>query len=670
MRILLLVLLLLPLPSLAQSPRQLYNEACAKALADQQDQALQKLKAAAQAGFDDFRFAARDPDLATVVASPAFQELVMVHDSRMTLLSAEKGLDLEENSWTPWQNLGEEARFRLRWERNDLVYEVLLRGEAARGLRGPAQPPWVGGPGLFLTVAVPDGSSAFESANTFHVALGRHKNAGAGALYGGHVLGWQPVQELAPILDQPGDGWDVRLKGKITWQTIRPFHPLVDPVLGFNLSVRAVNRGPVISWLTDPAAFSTVRAHHRFVPLRFTAGSPVGEALLGRTGHSLVEGGTLPLDVVILAQEAGSGVLKMDFLDAQQRSVLASGPVPTRVDFRKGRNVLTRQADFSALDRGPYLLKVDVEMPSGQALTWSSLVLNLGAGWRADCEERIASLPALQQTTGQYYLETVAEAARNLPQRRHPGSLTTTLLELETFLGAAAVHGSILPESGIFRAAWPSPQGPEPVLLFLPAGYRQAAGLRPVVISADTPGIEVRMADRMQRFYRFGELPNATVPAERQDFPVFVLTAATAGSPLASRTTNLEQLLDWTRRFFAADGVLVAGMNSGADSLLDLVSRGHLRAEGGLVLAGSRLAPWPGEQEAALRARFQAGADQAPPLRWLDFYQETELGGQARTLFSALRQGGYNLGDVEKIKGGLSLTQAADRVVLWAEEAP
>jgi len=670
MRFFLFVLLLWALPSLAQSPRQLYNEACEAALAGRQAQALQKLSAAVDAGFDDFRFAAEDPDLASVTETRVFQALVTEHDSRLTLLSSELGLDLALDTWTAWQPLGEMAKVRLRWEDRDLAYEISLKETAAQELKGPAQPPWLGGPGVFLTVAVPDGTSAFESANTFHLALGRNKSGGAGALYGGDVLGWQPVQELAPELDSPAGSGDLLLSGKVTWQTILPYHPLADPNLGINLSLRAVDRGPVISWLDDPAAFSTVREPHRYVPLRFQTGTFRQEALIGRPESSLVAGGTLALDLVVHSGSVGPGVLRIDFLDAQQRSVLARGPVPVAVDLQEGRNIIARQADFSALNRGPYLLKVDAEMPAGTHLTWSGLVLNLGAGWRADFEARIAALPEMQQTTGRYYLTAVDEAVRTLPSRRHPGSLTTTLLELETFLGAAEAHGSILPESGIFRVAWPAAQGPELVTLFLPEGYRKAAGLRPVVISTDTPGIEVRMADRMQRFYRFGKQPGPDEPSAREAFPVYLLPPAEPGRDLAAKASELQGLLDWTARFFAAPEVLAAGMNGGADPLLELVSHGRLAVDGAMILAGARLEPWPGEDEAALRAHLRQEDAQAPPLWWLNFYQETELGGQAKLLLSVLRENGYNPLSVEEVKGGLSLTQAADRLVLWAEETP
>ena len=70
------------------------------------------------------------------------------------------------------------------------------------------------------------------------------------------------------------------------------------------------------------------------------------------------------------------------------------------------------------------------------------------------------------------------------------------------------------------------------------------------------------------------------------------------------------------------------------------------------------------ETEPDVAARLAAG----PPIAWADFVTETALAGQGQAILEALRELGADFTDFQEVRGGLSLTQAADRAALWAQD--
>lgn len=671
MRIVFAVVFFLSLGSVGWAvpdPIQLYNQACEAALAGKQEMALEHLRGALDAGFEDMRFAQRDPDLASVVGTDGFADLMALHRNRLILLGAEKGLVLKKGLWTDRESFADASDFRLRWDNQALAFEVRLKGHDSRALQGTVRAPWLGGPGLLITLAVPDSTSSFESRNTFHLAFGKSKSDPVGALFVDAGRGWQKVHQLAPTIEN--DGKTLRITGGIPWQTILPYHPLADEQLGFNISLRNAEQSPIQSLIPDPAAFAPARPIHRFAPLNMDLSSYFGDGLVGKLSHSLVEDQPLDLELSMYADQQGAGQLTIDFLDMQKRSVLPGGALPTPVDLDAGLNRIQRQADFSALNRGPYLLKVSLRTPGGSLLTWSSMVLHLGVGWREETVRRIMALPREEQDTGRFYFETINQAVGSLQARRHPGSLTTTLLELNNLLNAGQTHGSILPDQGIFRMAYPTRDNLNLVTLFLPPGHREAKKLRPVILWHDAPGLERVLTERLERLYEY-DSPAPPIPAaDRETFPVYLIPRIHPDLAGSSDATALEILTQWARRYFRTDRTLLVGLDGGASPLLHLFSEKHVEADAVMILAGRRLSVWPQASVEDVASQLQPGAKQTPPVTWLDFFKETRQAGQGQLLLSALQICGYNLASVQAVAGGLSMTQAADRVALWAEGTP
>ena len=89
----------------------------------------------------------------------------------------------------------------------------------------------------------------------------------------------------------------------------------------------------------------------------------------------------------------------------------------------------------------------------------------------------------------------------------------------------------------------------------------------------------------------------------------------------------------------------------------------RFRIERLLLIADETLAPWPNATAAELDRRIgppPTGLD----LTWVEFAQETTLGGQGRALREALGRQGWSMQDV-RVRGGANYTQVADRTCLW-----
>jgi hypothetical protein len=656
----------------------LYNQACVASLAGQQSEALDLLQQAVMAGFDDFRFAETDPDLSGVSTSSSFQELLMANQSRLTQLSSERGFNLDSGKWTAWAELDSPgnqeqspASLRLKWDPRALAFEIRLSGPLAEDFAKVNQSPWSGGPGVTFTLAINDGTSDFESSNTFHFMFGKNKTAGVGALYLDQNSRWQALTELTPQFTAVDDGQSMLISGSITWQSILPYHPLVDSTIGLNVAVQNSSVLPdPMALIPDPQLFSPDSEMHRFVPMNFNPGTSPIEAVVGRLNQSIVSGNPLVCDLKVISTLKGTGYLKVDFLDDQGNSVLSGEAQSLPRNFVSGVNSLSHSADFGALRLGPYLMKVELEMPSGEFLSWSSLVLNLGPDWEDELKKRIGKLQLRDQPTANFYFATVETAIKQMKNRRHPGSLTTTLLELDAFLEAGITHGSILPRSGVFLLAWNDDLGRQRLCsLYLPAGHDKAANLEAVVLWAGAPGYERRLAARLKQYCEYpGRTPK---PGSKtgSTFPIYLVPHPPTQSyaDLAEETSDLSGFLIWVQEYFKTEKAALAGMNSAAGAVLEFSLQKPEMLSRVLIYSGALLAPWPQFSTPELTQKFSAKSPNHPPITWIDFITETQSAGQGKLLLSILNQAGYIVNPAEEVKGGLSLTQVTDRLVLWAE---
>ncbi len=666
------------LAAAATSPEavSLYNQACDASLAGQTTQAITLFRQAMQAGFDDLRHAETDPDLSNLTTSPEFKNLLIDHQNRLALLSSQRGFELQNQQWTPWAKMEspaggieQPATVRLKWQPLGLEFEIRLSGDLASAFDGTTAPPASGGPSIIFTMTVPDETSSFESTNAFHFLFGKNKASGTGALYLG--MGWQPVNELTPEFISQDRGQLVLVSGTIPWQTILPYHPLVDSILGLNIAVQSKAEGPQRQVLfPDPHVFSPGSGIHRFAPMNFDLNTVSNEAMVGRLSQSVVSDEPLQCDLKVISAETGTGHLTMDFLDDQGNSVLAGGAQPAAQSLSAGINDLSQSADFRALNLGPYLVKIELEMPSGSTLSWSSLVLNTGPDWKTNFEQRISKLATQDQPTADFYLETVETAIKQLPTRGHPGSLTTTLLELNSFVDAGITSGSILPNSGVFILVWKDARDQNRFCsLYLPVGHRKSSSLEPVVLWADAPGTERRLATRIGKFAEYPR-KSSVPPSDSDTRSTIYLVPHPPAQPFANlseEVTDLHAFLTWVDEYFKMEKTALAGVSAGAGAVLEFSLVHPEMLSRILVYSGARLEPWPQANAQFLSKKFEPKPENYPPMTWIDFATETQSAGQGKLLLSVLDAAGYIVEPAEQVKGGLSLTQITDRLVLWAE---
>jgi hypothetical protein len=652
-----------------------YNEACLLSLRGDTAGALQAFSQALEMGFDHIHHAGEDPDLANLRDHPEFARLIAARQAELQLLAAERGLTLESGRWSDFISLeskdaGEGPRLRVRWRPEGLDFELHLSGSWA-GIQDSAMPPpWSGGFALVLTVAAPDTGLSYQSAGNFVLAFGLEKSTPVG---GFHVprAGWQRVLELDPDLRLASD--TAVLAGTVPWQACRPFHPLADQRLGINAAVRVPRpEGTLVAeLLPDPAAFRPEERVRRNVPLRFAQESETAESLAGRVSTSVASG--LPLEVGLnaVSTRQGQAALTLDFTDSQGRSVLGDTPRGGALELDQGLNRISRQADLSRLRPGLYTIRAELFFPSGATGIWTTRVLHLGSGWPTGFTDRLGKLAADEQPTARYYLDAIDEALALLAPRFDPGPIATTLNDLDRILTRAEQTGTILPDQGPMLVVLTAEDGGQvPCTLFLPPGDGRGASLNPVLMMADMPGFEPRLADRVGRWYLDSDQlsrQERTTP-HRPIFLVPHLGESAAGN-LERQLQAGRLALDWACRRFSVDRVSVCGVDRAAGAALLLAVEQPDRIRALQVLAGGHLEPWPQATDRFLMDRLQPVPPDLP-VTWQNFEQETAAGGQANQLLTVMRRLGFRIVAEQAVRGGMSFSQVADRTVLWAETIP
>jgi hypothetical protein len=141
------------------------------------------------------------------------------------------------------------------------------------------------------------------------------------------------------------------------------------------------------------------------------------------------------------------------------------------------------------------------------------------------------------------------------------------------------------------------------------------------------------------------------------------------GDILTRTTAEAEAALEWVRMFFAVPAVSLCGVDDLGGPSLVLAADSQPGLNGLLIMAGGRLNPWPQADDGFLAQRLD-GFPGDVPFTWFDFIQESRAQGQGPQLLRVLQEMGHHPEAVTEIRGGLSLTQVADRLVLWAESLP
>jgi hypothetical protein len=661
-------------------PAMLYNLACLENTDGDPDQAIIAFQAALAAGFAEYDLAATDPDLQGRIHA-TIQELSEADQRRLAELSRRQGLTLDLDAWSEPRSLlaaggsdrggaFSEPQLRLQWHQNALEFELTADSDWGDVISRAKAAPWNGGPGLMLSLSIPDGTSAWESQNHFLFAFGIEAKGGIGGMFVASQGHWQPVVELAPKIRVDADG-QLHLTGLIPWPMLMPFDPVVDTPLGLNATlVLAVTDADRLASLVDTRdTLSPLAKRRRFAPLNLRTDSISGDVLRGKLATSLSSDRPLQVDLVLISTESGPATLSLNFMDQAGRSVLPQGPVTSTISVQQGTNRLTRQADFSGLSDGGYVVQAEIGFPSGGRETWSATVLQLAPRWRAPYEERVSLVAYEEQATVRHLLDTVEAAVETHQPRRSPGAIVATLLDLDKMLADAEETGTILPDKGSFVFVYPGPQAQDRLCrMYLPAGRDIADGLNPILALSSGSGVAARLAERIGRNYEHGKLRPRLKTGNDDRFPVYLVPEL---QPDAARSADqlfaeAEACRRWAMEFFGSPGVSLAGIDALGGTALRIAGRAARDLRGVQLFAGGGLDPWPQAQPAFIRAQL-APAPADLPVSWVEFTMETDTAGQAREILQAMKDLGYRISEEQQVRGSLNPTQVADRLVLWAE---
>ena len=657
----------------------LYNQACLENLAGLPEDAVATFAEAVAAGFDDFALAFSDPDLASLINHPDMIDLSRKHQIRLSKLASAKAETLSWQTISPLIPLVSDQEgfssgdpgIRLTWTPVGLDIELRAAGPWS-GLVNPDNlAPWNGGAGLVFTLGILDSSNQkYWTSNFFLFAFGLEKGSALGAIYLAGQNRWQTLSELQPKIRQDAED-NLELRATIPWASILPYNPLVDEMLGFNASLRLAEPGNQLaaSLLPDPAAFRPRSGERRVAPLIFQTASVGEDVFIGKLSNTISNVEPVTFDLVVVSQEEGAGNLTIDFLGGPDQSLLPEGQVTETIELDQGLNRLTRQADFSALKTGAYVIKAELTFPSGRTRSWGASILRTAPGWREEFLTRIEQLNPQEKPTALFHLETIEKAIAAHHQRRGPGAIVTTINDLGRLLDNAESGGSILPDKGSFLAVYPGPNGGTRLChIYFPAGWRTAARLNPVLMLTPSPDLAGILADRMGQNYEQGrQLPTLKAGAD-VGFPIYLVPRLepSDGSGPVDLMAEAESSLAWALDSFETSSLSVAGIDLGGAAALQLATTRSTALKAIIVFAGRNLEPWPQADAEFIRQQLAEFPGQVP-VTWADFVTETRIAGQSSLILRVLQDLGANIVEVEKVRGGLNFTQAADRTVLWAE---
>ncbi|MEN8007581.1 MAG: hypothetical protein ABFS42_11235 [Candidatus Krumholzibacteriota bacterium] len=657
----------------------LYNQACLENMTGSPETAIATFAKAVAAGFDDFALAFSDPDLADLKDHPDMIELSRQHQIRLSRLASAKAETLSWQSISPpiplttgYSDIAPgDPEIRLTWTPVGLDIELLATGRWS-DLGGPDNlAPWNGGSGLVLTLGTLDpDDEEFTTANFFMFAFGLESRTPVGAIYLAGQDRWQSLSELVPKIRQDAAD-NLELRTTIPWASILPYNPLVEGRLGFNAALRLADPGGRLSasLVPDPATFRPRSAERRIAPLHFQAASVAEDVFMGKVSNTISGTEPVDIDLVVVSREDGPGLLTIDFLGGPEQSLLPEGQASQSIELARGLNRLTRQADFSDLKTGAYVIKATLTFPSGRTQPWGSTVLQLAPGWREEFATRIEQLNGKERPTALFHLEAIEKAIAAHHPRRGPGAIVTTINELGGLLDNAESGGSIMPDKGSFLAVYSGPDGDTRVChVYLPARWKTAARLNPVLMLTASSGLAGVLADRMGQNYEQGrQLPTLKAGSD-EGFPIYLVPRL---EPLVKRgpvdlTAEAASSLAWALDTFETSTLSLAGSDLGAAAALQLARERSAALKAMIIFSGGSLEPWPQANLDFIRQQL-AGFPGDIPVSWADFINETRYAGQGPLILEALQDLGADIVEVEKVRGGLNFTQAADRTVLWAE---
>jgi len=627
--------------------------------------AIEAMRRAVEAGFDDFRFADEDDDLGGLRRDPAYRALRDDWAADLARAAQARALTLITGEWSEPIALQDlrgavlppEATVRLRADQRALEVELLVTHHEPTPL-----PPWLGGSGVVLAVVLPATTGGHESQRHVEFAFGMHDKSPRGAV--SLRQGWRPLPELAlkvrPTAIAAQWQWNIT----IPWSIGSSLHPLIDDTLGLNVTYQ--RRGgdlpaATAAWLADPATGRPQQPWRRAVPVTWRWPHDGGPQIHGRLADSVVRDDTVhlaPLVVVTPSDEPAQVQLVLRDHTGRIRQ-----QATWSIDGPAGRRVFRSALPLGDAAPGPARLGATYQAtPTADAVAWETELVILPPGWEDRTSARVATAPAREQPSLQHRLRVVKDLLARYDPLADVDELGSLVGDLQDLLAHLDAHGTSLPAGGTYLAVMPAVSGQPQVgcSLSLPVGWRHGDDGRVLLLLVRSQGGEQRAVAAAPRFL-------AEQTAHSAPHGTGAILAIAHLGELADGEISTElagALLVWLRDFLGCGPVYLAGVDLLAATVLEVAAVRRADLAGVMMVTGMNFVPYPADDADALRARV-ANLDPSLPASWIWFPDEQQAGDQAAALRRALRAAGLRLQPARAVEGGMNLSQAWTRALLW-----
>ena len=497
---------------------------------------------------------------------------------------------------------------------------LTLRGRVQASHFRDRQQPWRNGDGFRVTIVAPParGGSGFDGERSFGFGFGLQDRLGIGAfIEADGVTTPLHVLELAPKVRIAPDGRTAFYTIQVPWAYLAPYAPPVDTLLGVNVSYLSVGNDRVrrvAALVSDPALGSEDSPRwRRYAPVTLRPSDRSLPRLTGAVTNAVVTDAPLGIRLAAWLPRPLTATVRVEILDAANRSVVASGGDAVTAPATAGLNVWQRTADLSPLPSGPFRVRAILAASGLDTLRWQTELLRLDPAWTTNARSAAAQAPPTEQPSLDYRLDAIAAELVAREPRTLPSRLTATLLETGKLLQRLKRTGTVLPDSGVFLAAWRDAAGAlRPCAVRIPPGFSRSRPHRLLLLATGRGPDAGRTA--LSIINRLRPLDDLVVAApERPD-------AGPAAPPVDAAAA-----LRWIRALAPPRETCLAGVDEGAADALALSLTLPELCDRVLLVVGTGVEPWAGSTPpalaAALRARpntlpytvLEAGPDETPP---------------------------------------------------------
>ncbi len=607
-----------------------YNLACVETRRGAIAEAWPAIERALASPTADPRQAESDADLDPLRSDPRFARLLADARSRLCARAETARIVLREgypggdlpllpNDGSPPDTAGPVVTVRLEANARGLT----LRGRVQDSHFRDRTQPWRNGDGFRVTIVAPParGGSGFDGERSFGFGFGLQDRRWIGAfIEADGVTTPLHVLEPAPKVRFTPDGRTAFYTIQVPWASLAPYAPPVDTLLGVNVSYLSVGNDRVrriAALVPDPALGSEGSPRwRRYAPVTLRPSDRSLPRLTGAVTNAVVTDAPLGITLAAWLPQPLVATVRVEILDLANRSVVAPGGDDITADANAGLNVWQRTADLSSLPSGPFRVRAILATSGLDTLRWQTELLRLDPAWTTSARSAAAQAPPTEQPSLDYRLDAIISELAAREPRALPSRLTATLLETGRLLQQLERAGTVLPDSGVFLAAWRDAAGAlRPCPVRIPSGFNRARPHRLLLLATGRGPDAGRTAMIIINRLR---LPGDLVVAA-PELPDAGPAASAADAAAALR---------WIRALAPPGETCLAGLDGGAADALALSLTLPELCDRVLLVVGTGVEPWTGTTPVALAAALRARPNTLP-------YTVLEAGSDAPPFASA-----------------------------------